>query len=96
MVTIDGMPIVSALGTVYGLSGIPNSMINRIEVVKGAASTFIWHEAVGGLINIITEKTKTVSVFTADIFSTSETNIDLGYRANFGKKSRCNNWCKLF
>jgi outer membrane receptor for ferrienterochelin and colicin len=24
------------------LSGIPNSMINRIEVVKGAASTFIW------------------------------------------------------
>jgi outer membrane receptor for ferrienterochelin and colicins len=41
MVTIDGMPIVSALGTVYGLSGIPNLMINRIEVVKGAAH-FIW------------------------------------------------------
>jgi outer membrane receptor for ferrienterochelin and colicins len=97
MVTIDGMPIVSALG-VYGLSGIPNSMINRIEVVKGAASTLYGSEAVGGLINIITKRPKTVPCLTADIFSTSwlETNIDLGYRANFGKKSRCDNWCKLF
>ncbi len=51
MVTIDGMPIVSALGTVYGLSGIPNSMIDRIEVVKGAASTLYGSEAIGGLIN---------------------------------------------
>ena len=88
MVTIDGMPIVSALGTVYGLSGIPNSMIDRIEVVKGAASTLYGSEAVGGLINIITKRPKTVPTVTADVFSTSwlETNIDLGYRANFGKK----------
>ena len=88
MVTIDGMPIVSALGTVYGLSGIPNSMIDRIEVVKGAASTLYGSEAVGGLINIITKRPKTVPTITADIFSTSwlETNIDFGYRANFGKK----------
>ncbi|WP_338409545.1 TonB-dependent receptor [uncultured Flavobacterium sp.] len=34
MVTIDGMPIVSGLSTVYGLSGIPNSLIDRIEIVK--------------------------------------------------------------
>ena len=88
MVTIDGMPIVSALGTVYGLSGIPNSMIDRIEVVKGAASTLYGSEAVGGLINIITKRPNTVPTVTADVFSTSwlETNIDLGYRANFGKK----------
>lgn len=88
MVTIDGMPIVSALGTVYGLAGIPNSMIDRIEVVKGAASTLYGSEAVGGLINITTKRPKTVPTVTADVFSTSwlETNIDLGYRANFGKK----------
>ncbi len=36
---IDGMPIVSSLSTVYGLSGIPNSMIKRIEIVKGPTST---------------------------------------------------------
>ena len=88
MVTIDGMPIVSALGTVYGLSGIPNSMIDRIEVVKGAASTLYGSEAVGGLINIITKKPKNSSLFTADIFTTSwlENNIDLGYKATIGKK----------
>jgi outer membrane receptor for ferrienterochelin and colicins len=39
MVTIDGMPIVSALSTVYGLSGIPNSLIDRIEIIKGPASS---------------------------------------------------------
>jgi outer membrane receptor for ferrienterochelin and colicins len=39
MVLIDGMPIVSSLSTVYGLSGIPTSIIKRLEVVKGPAST---------------------------------------------------------
>jgi len=32
VVLIDGMPIVSALSTVYGLQGIPNSLIDRIEL----------------------------------------------------------------
>ncbi|WP_396170999.1 TonB-dependent receptor plug domain-containing protein [Flavobacterium sp.] len=88
MVTIDGMPIVSALGTVYGLSGIPNSLIDRIEVVKGVASSLYGSEAVGGLINIITKSTKTAPRFTADLFSTSwlEHNIDLGYKASITKK----------
>jgi outer membrane receptor for ferrienterochelin and colicins len=35
LVLIDGMPIVSGLSTVYGLSGIPNSLLERIEIVKG-------------------------------------------------------------
>src|SRR5690606_38250417 len=32
LVLIDGMPIVSGLSTVYGLSGIPNSLIEQIEI----------------------------------------------------------------
>ena len=56
MVTIDGMPIVSSLSTVYGLSGITKSLIERVEVVKGPASSLYGSEAVGGLINIITKK----------------------------------------
>ncbi len=87
MVTIDGMPIVSALSTVYGLSGIPNSLIDRIEIIKGPASSLYGSEAIGGLINIITKKTKNAPLFTADFFSTSwlENNIDLGFKANIGK-----------
>jgi outer membrane receptor for ferrienterochelin and colicins len=79
MVLIDGMPIVSSLSTVYGLSGIPNSMVKRIEVVKGPASTLYGSEAVGGLINIITKDPGTSPRFKADVSGTSlgEYNIDI-------------------
>lgn len=79
MVLIDGMPIVSSLSTVYGLSGIPNSMVKRIEVVKGPASTLYGSEAVGGLINIITKDPESSARFKADVSVTSlqEYNIDL-------------------
>ncbi|MEM7186341.1 MAG: TonB-dependent receptor plug domain-containing protein, partial [Bacteroidota bacterium] len=55
-VLIDGMPIVSGLSTVYGLTGIPQSLIERVEIVKGPASTLYGSEAVGGIINVITKK----------------------------------------
>jgi outer membrane receptor for ferrienterochelin and colicins len=55
MVMIDGMPIVSSLSTVYGLMGIPNGIVERIEVVKGPASTLYGSEAVAGVINVITK-----------------------------------------
>jgi outer membrane receptor for ferrienterochelin and colicins len=79
MVLIDGMPVVSSLATVYGLAGIPNSMIKQIEVVKGPASTLYGSEAVGGLINIITKDPTSSPRLKADAFITSyaETNIDL-------------------
>jgi len=87
LVLIDGMPIVSGLSTVYGLSGIPNSLVERIEIVKGPASSLYGSEAVGGLINIITKNPKTAPIFSADMFSTSwgEANIDLGFKTNIGK-----------
>ena len=79
MVLIDGMPIVSGLSTVYGLNGIPQSLLERIEVVKGPASTLYGSEAVGGLINIITKKMVNAPAFSADVFGTSwgELNVDV-------------------
>ena len=49
-ILIDGMPIVSGLSTVYGLTGIPQSLIQKVEIVKGPASTLYGSEAVGGII----------------------------------------------
>jgi outer membrane receptor for ferrienterochelin and colicins len=55
MILIDGMPIVSGLSTVYGLMGIPNSITDRIEIVKGPASALYGSEAMAGIINVITK-----------------------------------------
>ncbi len=89
MILIDGMPIVSSLSTVYGLAGIPNSLVKRMEIVKGPASTLYGSEAVGGVINIITKEPFSVPTFKADVFATSvgEFNVDVasGFRA--GKAS---------
>ena len=89
LVLIDGMPIVSSLSTVYGLSGIPNSLVERIEIVKGPASSLYGSEAVGGLINIITKNPVNAALFSADYFTTSylEHNLDLGFKFNVGKKA---------
>ncbi len=89
MVMIDGMPIVSGLSTVYGLNGIPQSLIERVETVKGPASTLYGSEAVGGLINVITKKAENASTFAADVFATSwgEVNTDLGGKFKIGEKA---------
>lgn len=89
MVLIDGMPIVSSLASVYGLSGIPTSLVERIEVVKGPASSLYGSEAIGGLINVITKSPEKAPKFSADISGTSwsELNADLGMKYNLGKKS---------
>ena len=87
LVLIDGMPIVSGLSTVYGLSGIPNSLLQRIEIVKGPASSLYGSEAVGGLINIITKNPSNAPLFSADAFMADwgELNVDLGFKGNLGK-----------
>ncbi|WP_417197720.1 TonB-dependent receptor [Bizionia sp.] len=89
LVLIDGMPIVSGLSTVYGLSGIPNSLIEQVEIVKGPASSLYGSEAVGGLINIITKLPENAPIFFADsnINTWGEWNLDVGFKTKVGKKT---------
>ncbi len=87
MILIDGMPVVSALSTVYGLSGIPNSLVERIEIVKGPAGALYGSEAMGGLINVITKNPARAPKLSLDVFGTSwgEISADAGIRYNLGK-----------
>ncbi|MDM1407956.1 TonB-dependent receptor [Myroides sp. DF42-4-2] len=88
MILIDGMPIVSSLSTVYGLFGIPTNMIERVEVVKGPASSLYGTEAMGGIINVITKDPEHAAKLSVDAFSTTwlENNLDLGAGYKLGKK----------
>ncbi|MCO4821819.1 MAG: TonB-dependent receptor [Flavobacteriaceae bacterium] len=89
LVMIDGMPIVSGLSTVYGLSGIPNSLIEQIEIVKGPASSLYGSEAVGGLINVITKLPEYAPKVFADAYLSGwgELNTDVGFKVAISDKA---------
>jgi len=87
MVTIDGMPVIGGLASVYGLNGIPNSMIEQMEVVKGPASTLFGSEAVGGLINVRTKSPMNTPKFSFDAMGTTwgEVSADASTKFSFRK-----------
>ena len=89
LVMIDGMPIVSGLGTVYGLNGIPNALVERMEIIKGPSSTLYGSEAIGGVINVITKSPTNAPLFSLDIMGNPwmEWNTDLGLKYRLKKNT---------
>lgn len=85
-ILIDGMPIVSGLAGVYGLMGIPLSMIDRVEVIKGPAGSLYGSEAMGGTINIITKNPAKAVKLAIDINASTwgETFVDIGTKIKMG------------
>lgn len=80
LMLIDGMPIMSSLASVYGFNGIPTSLVDRIEIIKGPSSTLYGTEAVGGVINILTRSPEYSPKFLINSYFSShlEWNLDLG------------------
>ena len=57
LIMVNGMPM--NLHNYGSLENIPLSMIERIEIIKGAAATLYGPEAMGGVINVILKKPPT-------------------------------------
>ncbi len=88
-VLMDGSPIYGNLASVYGLNGIPSTIIDRFEVIKGPSSTLYGSEAVAGVINIITKDPKNQPPVSVDIMGTShmESFGNLSFAPKVGKSS---------
>lgn len=67
LVLINGAPIQGAAGHAYDLNTIPIDQIERIEIMKGAASTLYGADAMSGVINIITKKPRRVTAFKGSV-----------------------------
>jgi outer membrane receptor for ferrienterochelin and colicins len=70
-ILIHGHPIVSNLGTVYGLMGINTSNIKQVEIVKGPGTILHGPEAVSGTINIILKDPSDLSPFSLSLDGTT-------------------------
>ncbi|MEP1152449.1 MAG: TonB-dependent receptor [Balneola sp.] len=87
-VLIDGMPIMGALASVYGLNGISPSIIDQVEVIKGPQSTLYGTQALGGVVNIITKNPDNTPSFALSAYGksiTQEGNINLALSPKMGK-----------
>ncbi|GIV50820.1 MAG: TonB-dependent receptor [Candidatus Kapaibacterium sp.] len=56
-ILVNGRPIVSPLVSLYGLDQFPTAMLERIEVMRGAASVLYGSSAIAGVINLVTRDT---------------------------------------
>lgn len=62
LLLIDGVPLLGRSAGNFDLSRLTVGNIQQIEVVKGPSSSLYGSEALGGVINIITEKPKEIQL----------------------------------
>ena len=86
LILLDGVPLIGRSAGTLDLNRISVGNIKQIEVVKGASSSLYGSEALGGVINIITDTPK--EGFNGRInqragsFDTYDTGLELGYKKN--------------
>jgi outer membrane receptor for ferrienterochelin and colicins len=85
LVLIDGVPLVGRSAGTLDISRVALGNIKQIEIVKGASSSLYGSEALGGVINIITEN-PTKKGFKGELnynygtFNTHDTNLNLDFK----------------
>ncbi|MEZ4424739.1 MAG: TonB-dependent receptor [Gemmatimonadota bacterium] len=88
-VLIDGMPIMGALASVYGLNGINPSLIEQVEIVKGPSSTLYGSEAMAGVVNVVTKDPRFAPRWSVDASASddAEANLDFAFTTEPGELS---------
>jgi outer membrane receptor for ferrienterochelin and colicins len=84
-ILIDGVPLIGRVNGVLNLNQINLNNIERIEIIEGPVSVFYGTDAMGGIINLITNKTQNKTV-TGDIAALYETIENKNIYANIGLK----------
>lgn len=87
LILIDGVPLVGRNAGNFDLSRLTVGNIKQIEVVKGPSSSLYGSEALGGVINIITEKPKNEDLsgnasYRIGSFTQQDINLELKQRVN--------------
>ncbi len=73
LILVDGRRVVGNSDSgVFGLSSIPSGMVERVEMITGGSSAVYGSDAVGGVINIITQTDKTGFEMKAKVGQTTE------------------------
>ena len=84
LILIDGVPLIGRLAGTLDLNRITVGNIKQIEVVKGASSSLYGSEALGGVVNIITDTPKegldTEINFRQSSFNTSDFSTSLSHK----------------
>ena len=86
LILVDGVPLVGRSAGTLDISRITIGNIKQIEVVKGASSSLYGSEALGGVINIITETPKSGFNGNANYRIGSFNTNDLSKTLNYKKK----------
>src|SRR3989339_6585 len=79
LVLIDGIRLNNSTlrsGPVQYMNTVDNFMVDRIEIVRGPGSSLYGSDALGGVINIITENPVSTVPFTAKIISRGDSSVN--------------------
>jgi outer membrane receptor for ferrienterochelin and colicins len=86
LVLVDGAPIIGRIAGQLDLARLSVQNIDRIEIVKGAASALYGSEAVGGVINILTRSPEERLSYAVNLnygsFNSKNAKVDLSWAQN--------------